>query len=155
MVYEFLGLLVESYGTWSLLQRLDDASKDSDIPKNVPFAFAINNRNIKCPIKPLMHGEATPKRRATNSSDTMEVRAHAAHLDDADSVCACCADQPSKRVQWSTGPWPTLRGSATEPSSNRSVLKSASDDSSSGGRHVAKGERTATASAQPPTQGEF
>ena len=39
-------LLVESYGTWLLFQRLDDASKDSDIPKNVPFAFAINNRNI-------------------------------------------------------------------------------------------------------------
>jgi len=47
MVYEFLGLLVESYGTWLLLQRLVDASKDSDIPKNVPFAFAINNRNIE------------------------------------------------------------------------------------------------------------
>ena len=48
MVYKFffLGILVESYGTWLLLQRLDDASKDSDIPKNVPFAFAINNRNI-------------------------------------------------------------------------------------------------------------
>ena len=42
MVYEFLGLLVESYGTCLLLQRLVDASKDSDIPKNVPFAFAIN-----------------------------------------------------------------------------------------------------------------
>jgi hypothetical protein len=41
--------LVESYGTWLLLQRLDDASKDSDIPKNVPFAFAINNRNIYTP----------------------------------------------------------------------------------------------------------
>ena len=39
MVYEFLGLLVESYGTWLLLQRLVDASKDLDIPKNVPFAF--------------------------------------------------------------------------------------------------------------------
>ncbi len=46
MIYEFLGLLVESYGTWLLLQRLGDTSKDSDIPKNVPFAFAINNRNI-------------------------------------------------------------------------------------------------------------
>ena len=46
MVYEFLGLLVESHGTWLLLQRLVDASKDSDIPKNVPVAFAINNRNI-------------------------------------------------------------------------------------------------------------
>jgi hypothetical protein len=31
----FSGVLVESYGTWLLLQRLDDASKDSDIPKNV------------------------------------------------------------------------------------------------------------------------
>jgi hypothetical protein len=41
----FWGLLVESYGTWLLLQRPVDASKDSDIPKNVPFAFAINNRN--------------------------------------------------------------------------------------------------------------
>jgi hypothetical protein len=51
MVYEFLGLLVESYGTWLLLhrlvQRLVDASKDSDIPKNVPFAFAINNQNTE------------------------------------------------------------------------------------------------------------
>ncbi len=50
MVYEFLGLLVESYGTWLLLQRLDDPSKDSDIPKNVPFAFAINNRNINLTV---------------------------------------------------------------------------------------------------------
>ena len=48
MVYKiFLGILVESYGTWLLFQRLDDASKDSDIPKNVPFAFAINNRNSR------------------------------------------------------------------------------------------------------------
>ena len=42
----FWGLLVESYGTWLLLQGLVDASKDSDIPKNVPFVFAINNQNI-------------------------------------------------------------------------------------------------------------
>ena len=48
MVYKFFsGILVESYWTWLLFQRLDDSSKDSDIPKNVPFAFAINNRNIK------------------------------------------------------------------------------------------------------------
>ena len=48
MVYmNFWGLLVESYGTWLLLQRLVDASKDSDIPKNVPFALAINNRNTR------------------------------------------------------------------------------------------------------------
>ena len=40
-----MGLLVESYGTWLLLQRLVDSSKDSDIPKNVPFTFVINNRN--------------------------------------------------------------------------------------------------------------
>jgi hypothetical protein len=42
----FLGLLVELYGTWLLLELLVHASKDSDIPKNVPFAFVINNRNI-------------------------------------------------------------------------------------------------------------
>ena len=41
--------MVESYGTWLLFQRLDDSSQDSDIPKNVPFAFAINNRNIIMP----------------------------------------------------------------------------------------------------------
>jgi hypothetical protein len=138
-------------------------------------------RNFKCPIKPLMHGEATPKRRATSSPDTMEVRAHAAHLHDADSACTCCADQPSNRVQWSTGPWPTLCGSKAEPpswkrgsrrrpelctSSNCAALNtprqsesssekvSALDDSSSVGRHVAEGERTATASAKPMTQGE-
>jgi hypothetical protein len=52
MVYELLVFLVESYGTWLLLQGLGDASKDSDIPKNVPFAFAINNRNIKGPQHP-------------------------------------------------------------------------------------------------------
>ena len=111
----------------------------------------------------------------------MEVRAHAAHLDDADSVCTCCADQPSKRVQWPTGPWDVLRGQSQQPPScetrqplrtkagnaiNRSVPKAsvnkihlsrdqtlASDHGSSGGRHVANGERTATASAKPPTQG--
>ena len=43
----FLDLLVESYGTWLLRQRRVDASKDSDIPKNVPFALAINNRNTR------------------------------------------------------------------------------------------------------------
>ena len=53
----FSGILVESYGTWLLFQRLDDSSKDSDIPKNVPFAFAINNRNkkgiqVSCPKEP-------------------------------------------------------------------------------------------------------
>jgi hypothetical protein len=53
MVYEFLGLLVESYGTWLLLQRLGDTSKDSDIPKNVPFALAINNRNTTDTAPPI------------------------------------------------------------------------------------------------------
>ena len=43
--------MVESYGTWLLLQRLVDASKDSDIPKNVPFAFAINNRYTQQPSR--------------------------------------------------------------------------------------------------------
>ena len=64
MVYDFLGLLVESYGTWLLLQRLGDTSKDSDIPKNVPFAFAINNRNthIKtddCERTPRVHSKSS------------------------------------------------------------------------------------------------
>ncbi len=54
MVYDFLGLLVESCGTCLLLQRLVDASKDSDIPKNVPFAFVINNRNILGQLRPEM-----------------------------------------------------------------------------------------------------
>jgi len=54
MIYELLGLHVESYGTWLLLQRLDDPSNDSDTPKNVPFAFAINNRN---PLYPGTLGE--------------------------------------------------------------------------------------------------
>ena len=49
MVFEFVDLLVESCKTWLRLQRLVDASKDSDIPKNVPFAFAINNRNTLNP----------------------------------------------------------------------------------------------------------
>ena len=44
VVSGLFGLLVESYGTWLLLQRLVDASKDSDIPTNVPFTFVINNR---------------------------------------------------------------------------------------------------------------
>ena len=56
MVYEFLGLLVESYGTWLLLQRLGDTSKDSDIPKNVPFAFAINNRYTQ--VSPHTHANS-------------------------------------------------------------------------------------------------
>ncbi len=47
--------MVESYGTWLLFQRLDDASKDSDIPKNVPFAFAINNRNTHTHIHTYTH----------------------------------------------------------------------------------------------------
>ena len=128
-------------------------------------------RNFKCPIKPLMHGEATPKRRATSSSDTMEVRAHAAHLDDADIFCACCADEPPERVQWPTGPWDVLRGQSQQPpglprntptASYRSVPKNiikdpnkdALDNGPSGDRHVATGERTATASAKPPAQGE-
>jgi hypothetical protein len=59
MVYEFLVLLVESYGTWLLLQRLVDASKESDIPKNVPFAFAINNRNITSVTRPRSEVRAT------------------------------------------------------------------------------------------------
>ena len=64
-------------------------------------------RNFRCPIKPLMQGDATHKRR---SSGTKEVHAHAAHLDDEDVSCAhlddedfscaCCADQQPKRVKF-------------------------------------------------------
>ena len=53
--------------------------------------------------------------------------------------------QPSE-----TGTLPELQPRRTKPTTTMSVL----DDSSSVGRHVAKGERTATASAKPPTQGE-
>ena len=71
-------------------------------------------RNFRCPIKALMQGDANPKgRRPANTTD---VHAHAAHSDAEDDVCACCADQPAKGVQFTaTEPWPTLRGSASEP----------------------------------------
>ena len=62
-------------------------------------------RNFRCPIKSLMQGDATHKKR---TSGTKEVHAHAAHLDDEDVSCACCADQQPKRVKFA-GPWPTLR----------------------------------------------
>jgi hypothetical protein len=78
-------------------------------------------RIFRCPIKPLMQGDATHKRRG---SGTKEVHAHAAHLDDEDVSCAhlddkdvscaCCADQQPKRVKVA-GPWPTLRGTADQP----------------------------------------
>ena len=68
-------------------------------------------RNFRCPIKSLMQGDATHKRR---TSGTKEVHAHAAHLDDEDVSCACCADQQPKRVKFA-GPWPTLRGTAQPP----------------------------------------
>ena len=74
-----------------------------------------------------MQGDANPKSRRTQDAqtestpppppaDTTDVHAHAAHSDAEDNVCACCADQPSKCVQFTaTEPWPTLRGSASEP----------------------------------------
>jgi hypothetical protein len=69
-------------------------------------------RNFRCPIKTMMQVDANPKRRCP--TDTTDV--HAAHLDDEGCVCACCADQQSKCVQFtSTGPWTTLHGSASEP----------------------------------------
>ncbi len=61
MIYELLGLQVESYGTWLLLQRLDDPSKDSDTPKNVPFAFAINNRNPAISTNKMCAPTQTPR----------------------------------------------------------------------------------------------
>jgi hypothetical protein len=83
--------------------------------------------NFRCPIKTLMQGDANPKRQRTQDAqtewtppppqaDTTDVHAHVAHSDAEDYVCACCADQPSKCVQFTaTEPWPTLRGSASEP----------------------------------------
>jgi len=73
-------------------------------------------RKFRCPIKALMQGAATQKKRRlqTSSSGTKEVHAHAAHLHDEDVSCACCADQQPKRVQFA-GPWPTLHSTADWP----------------------------------------
>ena len=68
-------------------------------------------RNFRCPIKTIMQGDANPKSRRTQDAqtestpppppaDTTDVHAHAAHSDAEDNVCACCADQPSKCVQF-------------------------------------------------------
>ena len=77
--------------------------------------------NFRCPIKTLMQGDANPKRQRTQDAqtewtppppqaDTTDVHAHVAHSDAEDDVCACCADQLSKYVQFTaTEPWPTLR----------------------------------------------
>jgi hypothetical protein len=52
-------------------------------------------RKFRCPIKALMQGPDTQKKRRlqTSNSGTKEVHAHAAHLHDEDVSCACCADQ--------------------------------------------------------------
>jgi hypothetical protein len=73
-------------------------------------------REFRCPIKALMQGAAIQKKRRLqiSSSGTKEVHAHAAHLDDEDVSCACCADQQPQRVQFA-GPWPTLHGTADWP----------------------------------------
>ena len=111
-------------------------------------------RNSRCPIKALMQGDANPKRRRTQDAqtestpppppaDTTDIHAHAAHSDAEDNVCACCADQPSKCVQFTaTELCPTLRGSASEPPAL---------DRRKG---LAQGERTTGASAQPSAPGE-
>jgi hypothetical protein len=77
-------------------------------------------RNFRCPIKSLMQGDANPKSRRTQDTqtestpqpplaDTTDVHAHAAHSDAEVDVCACCADQLSKCVQFTaTEPWPKL-----------------------------------------------
>ena len=122
-------------------------------------------RNFRCPIKSLMQGDATHKKR---TSGTKEVHAHAAHLDDEDVSCACCADQQPKRVKFA-GPWPTLRGTADQPPELRQsgkkpaapaqgepALRSHSNKPRGvyGSRSLAQGERTTAASAQPLAQGE-
>ena len=57
-------------------------------------------RNFRCPIKALMQGDANHEKRRpqTSRSGTKEVHAHGAHLDMRTFFCACCADQPPKRV---------------------------------------------------------
>jgi hypothetical protein len=144
-------------------------------------------QNFRCPIKVLMQGDANPKSRRTQDAqtestpptppaDTTVVHAHAAHSDAEDDVCACCADQPSKCVQFTaTEPWPTLRGSASEPpamtvpalerrknmkrkNSNRRKPdrngRKTHEGGANGGRPLAQGECTTGASAQPSAQGE-
>jgi hypothetical protein len=138
-------------------------------------------RNFRCPIKTLMQGDASPKRQHTQDAqpestpppplaDTMDVQAHMAHSDAEDNVCACCADQPAKDVQFTaTEPWTTLRGSASEPPAidrqknmKRKNCNHHKPDHSSladhgvvnGCRPLAQGERTTGASAQPPAPGE-
>ncbi len=118
-------------------------------------------RNFRCPIKALMQGDANPKSRRTQDAqtesthppppaDTTDVHAHAAHSDAEDDVCACCADQPAKGVQFTaTEPWPTLRGSASEL-----FIRMKRQSGANGGRPLAQGERTTGASAQPSAPGE-
>ena len=57
-------------------------------------------RNFRGPIKALMQGDANHEKRRpqTSRSGTKEVHAHGAHLDMRTFFCACCADQPPKRV---------------------------------------------------------
>ena len=110
-------------------------------------------RNFRCPIKSLMQGDATHKKR---TSGTKEVHAHAAHLDDEDASCACCADQQPKRVKFA-GPWPTLRGTADQPPELK-VINRRNRNRRARTANLPQNGRKNTASAQgepaAPAQGE-
>jgi hypothetical protein len=110
-------------------------------------------REFRCPIKALMQGAATQKRRRlqTSSSGTKEVHAHAAHLDDEEVSCACCADQQPKRVHFA-GPWPTLHSTADRPPEQKK--KNVNRRRSGRNRSVQNNQPPGTKHFEEPTQGE-
>ena len=110
-------------------------------------------REFRCPIKALMQGSDTQKKRClqTSSSVTKEVHAHAAHLHDKDVSCACCADQQPKRVQFA-GPWPTLHSTADSPPEQKK--KNVNRRKSGRNRSVQNNQPSGTKPFEEPAQGE-
>ena len=121
MVYKifFLGILVESYGTWLLFQRLDDSSKDSDIPKNVPFAFAINNRNIGTPSLALSNGARNDSaREGRHNKNCIEYKTSARRLMPLEPLARGCSGS-----KFFCTPGPAVQGrSSRAPSPARPSL---------------------------------
>jgi hypothetical protein len=112
-------------------------------------------REFRCPIKALMQGAATPKKRRsqTSSSGTKEVHAHtahAAHLDDENVSCACCADQQPKRVQFA-GPLPALHCTAKSPQQKK---KTVNRRRSGCNRSVQQKQPPGTRHVEEPAKGE-
>jgi hypothetical protein len=107
-------------------------------------------REFRCPIKALMQGAATPKKRRlqTSSSGTKEVHAHVAHLHDEDVSCACCADQQPKRVQFA-GPLPAIHGPPGQK--KRTVNRRRSGRN----RSVQQTQPPGTKLVEEPAQGEL